>query len=104
MKGFKMLNTKNTYTTCEFKKDANKVKIGDIVMSYDFGMFGDCYVIGKVTGYKKSGGCKRYCIDISIRVIENKIFDAKDEKCFPPVNGTPILLADCYTNGVKKIS
>ena len=85
------------------------VRVGDLVRSYDFvHMRADtgenaCYVEGVVQEIVDAGGCSRYKILCTRRILggELKSSDIGKEYC-PPVNGTPTVFGG-LTSFVEKI-
>lgn len=69
------------------------IQIGDYVRAFDFSKNQNCYAEGKVVGFLKFEGSKRYVIDV-----ERDVFSGRELKCgkagsrvcskiTPPVNG-----------------
>ena len=85
------------------------VRVGDLVRSFDFSHIraevGDnaCYVEGVVQEIVDAGGCSRYKILCTRRVLGGKHQPADiGKEYFPPVNGTPTVFGG-LTSFVEKI-
>ena len=85
------------------------VRVGDLVRSFDFSHIraevGDnaCYVEGVVQEIVDAGGCSRYKILCTRRVLAGEHQPADiGKEYFPPVNGTPTVFGG-LTSFVEKI-
>ncbi len=82
-----------------------EIQKNDSVKSYDFPDRKDlafCGVEGVVTDIVTLRGCKRYEITVNKTIWMDKEVAIKDEKVYPPINGTPTSLGR-ITNGVEKV-
>jgi hypothetical protein len=69
-----------------------KIKVGNLVRSYDFEHDRKCYVEGFVEGFKKVEGCTRYEIRVTRKVWGGEeIEEPRQTRVYPPLNGTPRL-------------
>ena len=85
------------------------VRVGDLVRSYDFvHMRADtgenaCYVEGDVQEIVDAGGCSRYKILCTRRILGGELKSSDiGKEYFPPVNGTPTVFGG-LTSFVEKI-
>ena len=85
------------------------VRVGDLVRSYDFVHMradtGDhaCYVEGVVQEIVDAGGCSRYKILCTRRILGGELKSSDiGKEYFPPVNGTPTVFGG-LTSFVEKI-
>ena len=85
------------------------VRVGDLVRSYDFvhmrANTGEnaCYVEGVVQEIVDAGGCSRYKILCTRRILGGELKSSDiGKEYFPPVNGTPTVFGG-LTSFVEKI-
>lgn len=79
-----------------------KIKIGDMVKSYDFPGMEMYYVKGVVEDIVVLDGCKRYKIKVEAAYDEDGEYAFGAEYVYPPVNGLDKFCGG-KTNGVVKI-
>jgi len=85
------------------------VRVGDLVRSFDFCHMRDevgntaCYVEGVVQEIVDAGGCPRYKILCTRRILGGELKPSDiGKEYFPPVNGTPTVFGG-LTSFVEKI-